>query len=148
MQKHMREKQKPVLQSLKYRRQKWCSNVWAQWSTIFCRFLFDTLWNWYLLLLLEYTTYVLMLLFWVEWYCLLHWQKLENSKDNCSNIFLVQVLQVIWHLWSECLCQTAISPCNPESFFLTDIIHYWVLGLPQWFNSEALPITYQYAVMT
>ena len=33
-------------------------------------------------------------------------------------------------------------------FFLTDVTHYWVLGLPQlFFNSEALPFTYQYVVM-
>ena len=33
-------------------------------------------------------------------------------------------------------------------FFLTDVTHYWVLGLPQRYNSEALPFTYyQYVVL-
>ena len=34
-----------------------------------------------------------------------------------------------------------------ELVFLTDVTHYRVLGLPQLFNSEALPFTYQYVVM-
>ena len=37
---------------------------------------------------------------------------------------------------------------QPNCFFFTDVTHYWVLGLPWRYNSEALPFIYnQYAVL-